>query len=341
MDELTYINNAKQKMTLCKMCKECNGEVCRGWTPGPGGKGSGSTFVRNISSFRQVQIKMSIIGQNIQPEISFKFFSTLLNAPIMAAPISNVKVNYGSTVDEKTYLDALVDGTLESGILSFLGDSPSKESFDLTLDTLKKVKGQAIMTIKPWEMPFLLKKLDQVLSLNPFAIAMDIDAGGLSSLRQSSPRVGFMSIDDLKIIKSRIGDIPFILKGIMTKEDALYALEAKVDAIIISNHGGRVMDAGESSLEVLEEIASVIDHRCIVLMDGGVRTGADVYKAIALGSDAVLIGRPFSHASIGSGKEGVQYLITKLSNELKDLMMMTQCRSLSDITRDKVKTHFI
>jgi len=336
MDDSLLIQQAKEKMTVCKMCRECNGEVCRGWTPGPGGKGSGSTFVRNVAQFKKIQLKMSVIGQNVQPETNFKCLSMELTSPIMAAPISNVKVNYGSLVDEATYLASLVDGMEEAGLLSFLGDAPAQVMFDLSLETLKRLKGKAIMTIKPWEMDVFLTRLDLVLSANPIAIAMDIDAGGLTSLRQTSPKVTFMSVEQLKMIKQKIGSIPLILKGIMTVEDALLALEANADAIIVSNHGGRVMDQGESSIEVLHKIAKAINHRCIIFMDGGIRTGSDVFKAIALGADAVLIGRPFSHASIGSGKEGVTYLANRLNRELKDAMMLTQCSTLKDITDSKI-----
>lgn len=340
MNDLDFVKNAKEKMTICKMCRICNGEVCRGMTPGPGGKGSGSTFIRNVEAFKRVQIKMSVIGHDVKPDTNYRFFSSLLSSPIMAAPISNVKINYGSLVDEQQYLDDLVNGSIESNILCFLGDSPSKTSFDMTLKTLQRSEGNTIMTIKPWEKSAFLDKLDQVLTTHPLAIAIDIDAGGLSSLRSSSPKVEFMTLEDIRNIKAKLGHIPLILKGIMTTEDARLALEANVDAIIVSNHGGRVMDCGESSLEVLQEIATLVNHRCVILMDGGIRNGTDVFKALALGADAVLIGRPYSHASIGSGKEGVVYLTSKMIRELKDTMMMTQCKTLSDINIHKINSHF-
>ncbi len=340
MDDASFNQAAREKMTLCKMCRECNGEVCRGWTPGPGGKGSGSTFVRNVAAFKQIQLKMAIIGQDIQPDTTTHIFSSTLTSPIMAAPISNVKVNYGSLVDEQTYLDGLIDGTQEAGILSFLGDAPVQAMFNLSLEALKKLKGQAIMTIKPWEMDVFMARLDLVLATNPMAIAMDIDAGGLTSLRSSHPKVTFMSVEQLQTIKEKLGSIPLILKGIMTPNDAQLALAAKADAIIVSNHGGRVMDQGESSIEVLSEIATIVDHRCLIFIDGGIRTGSDVFKALALGADAVLIGRPFSHASIGSGKDGVVHLVNRLTRELKDAMMLTQCANLSDINVSKLKVHF-
>ena len=337
MDDQTYNQNAKQAMTVCKMCKECNGEVCRGQTPGPGGKGQGHTFVRNVATFKRVKLNMAVIGHNCEPDTSFTGLGSTFAAPIFAAPISNVKVNYGSLVDEATYLKGLVEGMIQSQLLTFLGDAPVLSTFDLSIATLKAFPRHTIMTIKPWEAEAQTHRLNQALSAHPMAIALDIDAGGLVALRSTDPKVTILSVDALKAVKAQLGSVPLILKGIMTVADAESAIEAGADILIVSNHGGRVMDDGLASLEVLEDIVNAVSGRCEVWLDGGVRTGSDVFKAIALGAKAVLVGRPYSHASIGSQAEGVHHLSTKLIRELKDAMRMTQCATLADITRDKVR----
>jgi isopentenyl diphosphate isomerase/L-lactate dehydrogenase-like FMN-dependent dehydrogenase len=337
VDELQYIHNAKQAMTVCKMCKECNGEVCRGLTPGPGGKGQGHTFVRNVAAFKQVKLHMRVIGENVEPDTTFQGFGSSYAAPIFAAPISNVKVNYGSLVDEETYLKGLVDGMRQSQLLAFLGDAPALSTFNLSCAAMHENPMHTIMTVKPWEHNALKQRLQVVLDAHPMAVAMDIDAGGLVSLRSTDPRVSILSVEDLKAVKAQLGSVPLILKGIMTLSDAKLALDAGADGLIVSNHGGRVMDDGLATLEVLEEIIAVVNDRCPVWLDGGVRTGSDVFKALALGAKAVLVGRPYSHASLGSGAEGVQHLSQKLIRELKDAMRMTQCATLADITRDKVR----
>lgn len=337
MDDLQYTQNAKAAMTVCKMCRECNGEVCRGLTPGPGGKGQGHTFVRNVAAFKQVKLHMQVIGQNIEPDTSFHVWGSTFAAPIAAAPISNVKVNYGSLVDETTYLNGLVDGMRQSNLLAFLGDAPVLATFNQSLEAHRVNRAHTVMTVKPWEVEALSMRLAEVLKANPMAIAMDVDAGGLVSLRSTNPKVTLLSVESLQVVKTQLGSTPLILKGIMTVTDALAALEANADAIIVSNHGGRVMDDGLASLEVLEEIVQAVNGRCPIWLDGGVRTGSDVFKALALGAQAVLIGRPYSHASIGSGAEGVEHLSQRLIRELKDVMRMTQCATLTDITRDKVR----
>ena len=132
-------------------------------------------------------------------------------------------------------------------------------------------------------------------------------------------------------------DLPFIVKGIMTAEAAQKALRAGAYAIVVSNHGGRVMDYGLSTAEVLPEIRAAVGTDAKIFVDGGVRTGDDVFKMLALGADAVLIGRPYVIAAYGGGAEGVQLYTEKLKAELKDAMTMTSCKSLQEITRDKIR----
>lgn len=95
--------------------------------------------------------------------------------------------------------------------------------------------------------------------------------------------------------------LPFILKGIMTVEDAKKALDAGVSAIVVSNHGGRVLNHTPGTAEVLPEISKAVKGKMTILVDGGIRTGSDVLKCLALGADAVLIGRPFVTAVFGGG----------------------------------------
>ena len=122
-----------------------------------------------------------------------------------------------------------------------------------------------------------------------------------------------------------------IIKGIMTVEDALMAVEAGVDAIVISNHGGRVLDCTPGVCEVIPAIAKAVKGKVTILADGGVRTGVDVVKMIGLGADAVLIGRPFVTASFGGKTEGVKAYVENIKNELKSTMILTGCQSIKDI----------
>ena len=126
---------------------------------------------------------------------------------------------------------------------------------------------------------------------------------------------------------------PFILKGIMTVEGALAAKDAGASAIVVSNHGGRVLDQCPSTAEVLEEIADAVGDSMMILVDGGIRSGVDIFKALALGADAVLVARPYVTAVYGAAAEGVQILTDKLGAELADTMKMCGVSSLKDITK--------
>lgn len=331
---------AKQNMSICKMCKECNGEVCRGQVPGPGGKGTGSTFTRNVKKLKDVTLNMKVIHSDSAINTEFNFFNHRLSAPIMAAPIANVEINYGSSIDERSYLEALMTGINQANLCAFLGDGPQKMAFDLPIEMLAAHQGRGVMTIKPWKLEHFLDKLKRSLEVNPFAIATDLDAAGLPALKNIDTPVEFKTIEDLRAIKNSLGTVPFIIKGIMSIEDADKALQANADGIIISNHGGRVLDGGLSTIEVLEEIAQFVNHRCMVLIDGGFRSGSDVFKALALGADAVLIGRPYSQAAIGGLDLGVKILSEQLILELKDSMYMTNCSTLNDIRRSCVNAPF-
>ena len=165
---------------------------------------------------------------------------------------------------------------------------------------------------------------------------MDVDAAGLPFLKNMTPPAGSKTTGELARIV-REAEIPFIVKGIMTVKGALKAKEAGAAAIVVSNHGGRVLDQCPSTAEVLEEITEAVDGSMKIFVDGGIRSGVDVFKALALGADAVLIGRPFVTAVYGAASEGVQVYTAKLISELEDAMAMCGAHSLEEITRDMVR----
>lgn len=130
--------------------------------------------------------------------------------------------------------------------------------------------------------------------------------------------------------------LPVVLKGILTAEDALRAIDAGVAGIVVSNHGGRVLDTVPATLDVLPVIATAVQGRLPLLLDGGVRRGTDVFKALALGASAVMIGRPYVHALATAGALGVAHLLRTLREELEVAMVLCGCRTLADIDRSRV-----
>jgi 4-hydroxymandelate oxidase len=134
---------------------------------------------------------------------------------------------------------------------------------------------------------------------------------------------------------------PMLIKGILDPEDAKLAIEHGADAIIVSNHGGRSMDYGPSSLEVLPEIVAAVNGRIPILFDSGIRRGADIFKALALGANGVMIGRTTRWGLAAFGTAGAQRLIEMLQQELVQAAAACGCAKLSDINKTMVKTNFV
>ena len=154
---------------------------------------------------------------------------------------------------------------------------------------------------------------------------------------EKAVKVEFKSVEELAEIV-QLAERPFIVQGVMTVKGALKAKQAGAAAIVVSNHGGRVLDQCPATAEVLPEIAAALKGTGVkVLVDGGIRTGVDVFKALALGADGVLICRPFVTAVYGGGAEGVKCYIDKLAGELADTMQMCGAHTLAEITPDMVR----
>ncbi|MGI9343724.1 MAG: alpha-hydroxy acid oxidase [Gammaproteobacteria bacterium] len=131
-------------------------------------------------------------------------------------------------------------------------------------------------------------------------------------------------------------DMPVVLKGIVTREDAALCIEHGVDGIVVSNHGGRQEESGRGTLECLPEVAAEIGGRIPVLIDGGLRRGTDVFKALALGADAVCIGRPYLWGLGAFGEDGVARVLALLSAELKRIMQFAGTTKLPDIDATRI-----
>ena len=139
-----------------------------------------------------------------------------------------------------------------------------------------------------------------------------------------------LSWDDLPFLRART-KLPILLKGILHADDARRALDAGVDGIVVSNHGGRQVDGAIASLDALPAVAAAVAGRVPVLLDSGVRGGADVFKALALGASAVLIGRSYVYGLAIAGEAGVKEVLDNLRAELDLTMALAGCGSLADV----------
>ncbi|MBE6107316.1 MAG: alpha-hydroxy-acid oxidizing protein [Erysipelotrichaceae bacterium] len=333
MNELKQL--AKAKVTKCRVCPICNGLACKGEIPGVGGKGTGSSFVRNVEQLKKVKIRMDVTCGAITPDTSSELFGNKVSLPVYAAPIAGITNNFGAEITDTQYTADILDGCIQAKTIGFTGDGKFIEMFTGPLKMIDERNGLGICTMKPWVKEGIDLRLDYVNQSNVLALATDIDSAGLPLLRNSEIPVETKSTAALKELKEALR-VPLIVKGIMSVESALRAKEAGADAIVVSNHGGRVLDETLSTIEVLEEIAQALEGSVTILVDGGFRSGHDVFKALALGADGVLIGRPVSLAAIADGAQGVADYFENIRKELMDVMLMSGCATISDITRDKI-----
>lgn len=330
------IEQARERIgNYCKACPECNGKACRNQMPGPGSKGIGDTAIRNYDKWKDIRLQMDTIAENKTVDTRLELFGKTFQYPFFAGPVGAVQLHYGDCQTDVTYNDILVSACAEYGIAAFTGDGVDSNVMVAATKAIQKTDGTGIPTVKPWNLDTIKEKMNLVHTSKAFAVAMDIDAAGLPFLKNLDPPAGSKTVEELRQI-IKLAGAPFIVKGVMTVKGALKAKEAGADAIIVSNHGGRVLDQCPATAEVLEAIANAVGDSMKILVDGGIRCGADVFKALALGADGVVIARPFVTAVYGGEKEGVRSYIEKIGSELEDTMKMCGVSSLNEINRDCV-----
>lgn len=320
---------------LCKLCKVCDGRACRNTIPGPGAKGTGDVAIRNFDKWRDIRVNMDTLVEKKQVSTDFELFGRSFSAPIFAGPIGAVRMHYSDEYDDRSFNKVLIKACNEAGIAAFTGDGMDDDQMVSGCEAVKEAEGRGIPTIKPWNLEMIKKKIELTKEANAFAVAMDIDAAGLPFLKNFNPPAGSKSVEQLREIVELL-DVPFIVKGIMTPRAALKAKEAGASAIVVSNHGGRVLDQCPATAEVLEDIVKAANGSMKIFVDGGIRTGVDVFKALALGADAVIIARPFVSSVYAGAGEAVKELAEKLKHELEDTMAMCGAYLLEDISRDMV-----
>ncbi|CAM1320180.1 HAO1 (predicted) [Pycnogonum litorale] len=141
--------------------------------------------------------------------------------------------------------------------------------------------------------------------------------------------------DDIRWLKT-ITNLPIVIKGVLTAEDALLSLEYGADAVLVSNHGARQLDGVPATIEVLPEVVKAVNGRCEVYLDGGIRTGTDILKAIALGARAVFVGRPMLWGLVYDGQEGGRRILDILKKELDLAMALSGCTNVGNIEKNLV-----
>ena len=276
---------------------------------------------------------MKLLEENFTPDTNYNFFGKELSMPIMGASVAGVN-SFGSedVITEQDFCSAVVQGCKDAGSIGWRGDTYTyslENSYGI--NAIAEVDGHGIKIVKPREQETIIKFFKKAEKIGCIAVGIDIDGCGSYAMATHNKPVFKKSIDDIKELVSST-KLPIVIKGVMCVEDASKAVEAGASAIVVSNHGGRVLDHTPGTADVLPEIAAELKNKIKIIVDGGIRTGYDVIKMLALGADSVLIGRDIIRAAVGAGTKGVKIHMEHMQNILDKALRMTGCRSIDEVT---------
>lgn len=335
--------NAHTKLKgICGVYRRCDGaesRLCQGHSYGSpigiGGIGSGESFANNVAALKALRLKTRLMGQDFIPETGFVFFGKQLSMPVMAASVSGVNSFGGEAVISELNFCRFVElGCREAGTIGWRGDS-----FNYSLEnpygimSIAEAGGMGVQIIKPREQAMIIQFFKLAEKAGCTAVGVDLDGCGSYAMNKHKQPVFRKTLPELKeLVKST--SLPVIFKGIMCREDAEMIIESGAAAVCVSNHGGRVLDHTPGVAEVLPEIVKAVGHSVIIIADGGIRNGYDVLKMLALGADAVLIGRDIVRAAVGGEIEGVRLQMETIAEDLSKAMKMTGCENLKDISSE-------
>ncbi len=325
---------AKEKLKgYCRVCPVCDGRACVGEVPGMGGAGTGAAFRANIEALAAVRFNLRALHGVTEPDTGASCLGLDLQTPRQAAPMTGSCYNLGGALGEEAFISGILQGAADAGSLGWTGDGADPAMFDSGLAAIREQKGRAVAIIKPRAQDEILARIRRAEEAGACAVGVDVDGAGLATMALRGQPVGPKTPADIRDLV-RATQLPFVLKGIMAVDEAEAARDAGCAAIVVSNHGGRVLDSTPGAAEVLPAIAETAGGELEVLADGGVRSGADALKLLALGARGVLVGRPRAQAVYGRGAQAVQAALETLLEQLKQSMLLTGTASCRKVSRE-------
>jgi 4-hydroxymandelate oxidase len=341
LEDARVLSRKKMK-GICAAYPNCNGagdNVCQkeayGAPIGMGGVGLGYSFANNSKALKKIRVKTRLVGDHFEPDMSFDFFGMKLDFPIMGASTSGM-AGYDESVSELEFCLDTIRGCLDAGSISWRGDTHFySEDQHFALLAVEQSGGQAIPIFKPRAQDVLKRLIERAEKLGVKALGVDLDGCGSTNMSRGGQPVFRKSPKDLRELVNSTS-LPFIFKGIMDPDDAEACADAGAKVVSVSNHGGRVMDTTPGVAEVLPAIVKRVGDRVMITADGGVRTGYDAFKMLALGADCVLIGRDVIRAALGGGRLGVGLQMARFKATLSRAMVMTGCQNLAAIDRGSI-----
>ncbi|MFW5711272.1 MAG: alpha-hydroxy-acid oxidizing protein [Spirochaetota bacterium] len=336
MDEQVKTTARARMQGFCRVCSRCDGRACAGQVPGMGGTGSASSFKQNLKALEHIKIEMRTMHAVHHAETGLELFGRKLSMPILVSPLGGVQYNMTARLTEHEYIASMTEGANQAGTLCGTGDGEVPEIFEAAMQAFSSCPHSTLPFIKPWAQSQLEQRLEQLQAAGADVCGMDVDAAGLITLKALGQPVYPKTPKELQQIIGSAG-MSFILKGVMTADEAKIAVDAGAAAIVVSNHGGRVLDYTPGTAEVLPEIVQAVNGAVPVLVDGGVRSGTDVFKMLSLGARAVMIGRPAAIAAIGGGAQALTAELAQFREELRQVMVVTGAADLDAINGEHIR----
>jgi len=332
------------------------------WAYLMGGAGDESTLAENREAFRRLHLRTRVLQPLAGGDTRLELFGQALDFPILLAPVAFQKLVHpdgelATVLAASAMRAAMVVSTQASVALEEIAAAAAtplwfqlyfQPECAFTTDLVRRAEragyGALVLTVDAPVNGLRNREQRAQFRLPPGVEAVN--------LRGSPPLTVTNTADGRILLGTKLLEVapvwqdlewlrgqtrlPILLKGIMDAEDARQAMAMGMDGLIVSNHGGRLLDSQPAAIDVLPEIVDAVAGRAPVLMDGGIRSGGDIFKALALGASAVLIGRPFLYGLGAAGAPGVAHVLRILRAELEVTMALTGCRNLAAIDRSRV-----
>ena len=325
--------------SYCHVCKICDGLNCSSGVPGMGGIGEMKSFQDNLIALAEIKIQDSGVSGTTTPSLTSYFLDKKLSMPILNAPITGSITNMGGSITEYDHAIEIAMGLKALGLPAMYGDGASPDKYLVAIESMRQCGG-GFLVVKPrTDNKEIIRRIQDAEAAGADGWGIDVDAVNLITMKNKSQTMSKKTARDLQEI-SRECKLPFFIKGIMTFEDALEMAEGGARALIVSNHGGRIDDSLPGSARVVGRIAEEVKKRfpeIQIYADGGIRSGEDVFKMLALGADGVLVGRPVTIAAVAAARLGAYSVLKMYSDELAHLMSRMDLTNLKEIQNKHIK----
>ncbi|OVA08027.1 FMN-dependent dehydrogenase [Macleaya cordata] len=322
-----------------------------------GGSEDQYTLRENVEAFRRITFQPRVLVDVSRINLSTNILGYNVSSPIMVAPTSKHKLAHPEGLNPLGRVVALVLSSRSTCTIEEVASSCSGIRFfqlyvfkrrDVSANLVQRAERNGykaiVLTVDTprlgrREADIRNKMISPQLKNFEGLLSTEVVSEKGSSLEAFASQTLDSSLNwkDIGWLKS-ITNLPILIKGVLTAEDARKAVEVGVAGIIVSNHGARQLDYVPATISVLEEVVQAVGGKVPVLFDGGIRRGTDVFKALALGAQAVLIGRPVIYGLAAKGEYGVKRVIKMLRDELELTMALCGCCSVKEITRSHVRT---